>query len=128
MTGENRKTTLRPRTKEALRRYYEALHFALEREFTGFPEDQRVVALSQACLELEGRLLKVPNGEDLIETARWNALNADRRLFAATHEPATTGHKHVWGPVERARMTGNPHRKCQVDGCREITLDLSDEE
>jgi len=35
---------------------------------------------------------------------------------------------HVWGPFERARLTGNAHRKCQVPGCREITLDGDDEE
>jgi hypothetical protein len=37
-------------------------------------------------------------------------------------------HKHIWGPVETARMTGNPHRKCTVEDCREVTLDLSDDE
>lgn len=36
-------------------------------------------------------------------------------------------HEHQWGPVERAHMTGNPHRKCQVPGCKQITLDLEDE-
>lgn len=35
-------------------------------------------------------------------------------------------HEHEWGPVEHARFTGNPHRKCT--GCDEITLDLNDEE
>jgi hypothetical protein len=33
-------------------------------------------------------------------------------------------HVHNWGPVEHARLTGNPHRKCT--GCNEITLDLED--
>jgi Domain of unknown function (DUF3560)/Family of unknown function (DUF6381) len=33
---------------------------------------------------------------------------------------------HEWGPVELAWMTGNPHRKCQRDGCRWVTLDLDD--
>lgn len=36
-------------------------------------------------------------------------------------------HDHQWGPVELARFTGNPHRKCQVAGCKAITLDLSDD-
>lgn len=35
-------------------------------------------------------------------------------------------HVHQWGPVENARMTGNPHRKCT--GCNAITLDLADTE
>jgi len=34
---------------------------------------------------------------------------------------------HKWGPFERARFTGNSHRKCQVAGCRAITLDGDDE-
>ena len=33
-------------------------------------------------------------------------------------------HDHIWGPVEHARITGNPHLKCQVLGCRDISLDL----
>jgi hypothetical protein len=37
-------------------------------------------------------------------------------------------HEHEWGPVESARFTGNPHRKCQHPGCTEITLDCEDEE
>ncbi len=37
-------------------------------------------------------------------------------------------HEHVWGPVEKARFTGNPHRKCRVAGCSEITLDLDEED
>lgn len=37
-------------------------------------------------------------------------------------------HDHQWGPIEHARMTGNPHRKCVLDGCRTITLDLYDDE
>lgn len=37
-------------------------------------------------------------------------------------------HEHVWGPVEYARLTGNPHRKCQVDGCRFVSLDLDAED
>lgn len=37
-------------------------------------------------------------------------------------------HDHVYGPVELSRYTGNPHRKCQVDGCSFISLDLEDGE
>lgn len=33
---------------------------------------------------------------------------------------------HEWGPVEIARMTGNPHRRCTL--CRFVTLDLTDDE
>lgn len=37
-------------------------------------------------------------------------------------------HDHVWGEVESSRLAGTPHRKCVVEGCRDITLDLSDDE
>lgn len=37
-------------------------------------------------------------------------------------------HEHQWGEVENAFITGNPHRKCQVPGCKSITLDLIDDE
>jgi len=76
----------RPRTKIELLRYYEALHFALEREFTGFPEDLRVASLSKECKVLENRLENVPMGKKHIDDARWNTLHGDRRFFAATHE------------------------------------------
>jgi hypothetical protein len=33
---------------------------------------------------------------------------------------------HKWGPVEHARFTGNPHRKCQL--CGMVSLDLTDED
>lgn len=36
-------------------------------------------------------------------------------------------HEHDWGPIEHARFTGEPHRKCQVEGCRWISLDFDDE-
>jgi hypothetical protein len=42
-------------------------------------------------------------------------------------ESTCSDHKHVWGEVETARMTGNPHRKCTVSGCKHISLDLDDE-
>ena len=41
---------------------------------------------------------------------------------------ATEEHVHDWGEVEFALLTGNPHRKCQHEGCKAITLDLCDEE
>ena len=37
-------------------------------------------------------------------------------------------HEHQWGPVEESRITGTPHRKCLVTGCKQITLDLIDED
>ena len=36
-------------------------------------------------------------------------------------------HVHIWGQVEEARFSGNPHRKCIVENCRVISLDLEDE-
>jgi len=41
--------------------------------------------------------------------------------------PDDDDHDHEWGPVEYARFTGNPHRKCQHPGCNEIT-DLDEED
>ena len=35
---------------------------------------------------------------------------------------------HEWGEVEIARLTGNPHRKCQVVGCDVVSLDLNDDD
>jgi hypothetical protein len=35
-------------------------------------------------------------------------------------------HEHEWGEVEQAIFTGNPHRKCKVYGCNQITLDIDD--
>lgn len=37
-------------------------------------------------------------------------------------------HEHEWGEIERARFTGEPHRKCEVEDCRMVSLDLDDEE
>lgn len=51
----------------------------------------------------------------------------NRRINAEMMGPAGE-HDHVWGPVEHAFMTGNPHRKCTVEGCRHITLDLHDDD
>jgi hypothetical protein len=36
-------------------------------------------------------------------------------------------HEHIWGEVEESRMTGTPHRKCQVEGCKVVSLDLDDD-
>lgn len=35
-------------------------------------------------------------------------------------------HEHKWGPVEYARFTGNPHRRCTVEGCRFVSLDIDE--
>jgi len=37
-------------------------------------------------------------------------------------------HEHSWGPVTLARLTGNPHRRCEDPECDFITLDLTDDE
>lgn len=34
-------------------------------------------------------------------------------------------HKHEWGPIEHARFTGEPHRKCV---CGFVSLDLDDDD
>lgn len=45
------------------------------------------------------------------------------------HRNVSTGeHECVWGPIQHAHMTGNPHRKCKALGCNNITLDLYDDE
>jgi hypothetical protein len=37
-------------------------------------------------------------------------------------------HEHIWSAeVEHGYLTGNPHRHCTVEGCKHITLDLSDD-
>ena len=35
---------------------------------------------------------------------------------------------HEWGEIEYAHFTGNPHRKCQIEGCRFVSLDLHEED
>jgi hypothetical protein len=37
-------------------------------------------------------------------------------------------HDHDFGPMEIAPFTGNPHRKCQLEGCRFVSLDFDDDE
>ena len=36
-------------------------------------------------------------------------------------------HDHEWGQIEYAHFTGNPHRKCQIEGCHYVSLDLYDD-
>lgn len=36
------------------------------------------------------------------------------------HYGPTGEHEHKWGDLERSRIAGTLHRKCQVDGCRFI--------
>lgn len=49
-------------------------------------------------------------------------LDVDKTEWLAQH------HEHQFGPVVHARMTGEPHRKCQFPGCKVVSLDLDDEE
>lgn len=35
-------------------------------------------------------------------------------------------HEHQWGPLEQSRFAGTIHRKCQVPGCKVISLDDDD--
>jgi len=39
-----------------------------------------------------------------------------------------TDHQHRWGAVTVSRFTGTPSRPCLVDGCRVVSLDLSDDD
>ncbi len=67
--------------------------------------------------------------------AQWSVNDAEPGDFC--FEQVTEGdledwldenHEHVYGPVEHARITGNPHRKCQHPGCRQVSLDLDDDD
>jgi hypothetical protein len=40
----------------------------------------------------------------------------------------TTTHECEYGDLELARFTGNPHRKCTVTGCRNVTIDFDDDD
>jgi hypothetical protein len=42
--------------------------------------------------------------------------------------PPDGAHVCEFGSMEIARFTGNPHRKCQVDGCRIVSLDFDDDD
>lgn len=37
-------------------------------------------------------------------------------------------HEHQWGPTTMSRLAGTPHRKCQVPGCRAVSLDGEEDE
>jgi hypothetical protein len=37
-------------------------------------------------------------------------------------------HTHQWGPWEASHLGGNFHRKCQVDGCKAISLDNDEDD
>jgi len=52
----------------------------------------------------------------------------DRDMFELdpTDIPNDDAHCHVWGPVEHARFTDNPHRKCQI--CDAVSLDLDEDD
>lgn len=53
---------------------------------------------------------------------------AKRTVSFTGFTKADDDHAHKWGPVEYARMTGNPNRPCTVSGCRTRSLDLDDED
>ncbi len=42
-------------------------------------------------------------------------------------ESAKADHVHKFGPFERSRFAGTLHRKCQVPGCRDVSLDGDEE-
>lgn len=39
---------------------------------------------------------------------------------SAEDDETEDDHKHVWGPLQQARMTGTTYRECQTEGCRVI--------
>jgi len=55
--------------KEQLGQYYDALHYALDREMVDRPPVS-FKALKKACSQLEKRLERCPNGNELISEAR----------------------------------------------------------
>lgn len=57
-----------------------------------------------------------------------SAIKAGGQLEDSTIRVVSCEHEHQWGEVELARFTGNPHRKCQVPGCKELTMDWGDDE
>ena len=56
-------------SKEQLKQYYEALHYALDREMVDEPP-QTEKSLRKACKKLEKKLTHCPNGDALIFEAR----------------------------------------------------------
>lgn len=82
-------------------------------------------SLQCRCQELRGDFV-LRNGQhvssyiDRTKCPQHKSSRARRRQAA--------DHVHKWGPVEIARMTGNPHRKCQGEGCNFVSLDLHDDD
>ncbi len=37
-------------------------------------------------------------------------------------------HEHQWGPLERSRLAGTVHRKCQVPGCKVVNAGDDDDD
>lgn len=73
------------------------------------------------------RMMLVREAES--EEATWDRLQHEYLRRRDAIAAALSGdHEHEWGPIERAHFTDEPHRKCQVEGCRMVSLDLDDEE
>ncbi len=75
------------------------------------------------------RVTHLPTG------AQWsvNDANDDELCFEQVSEGEiddwlAENHEHVYGEVEHARFTGNPHRKCQFPFCKHFSLDLSEDD
>lgn len=58
-------------------------------------------------------------GQDPFELLRLAEMHYNSERMSADENCTMS---HAWGPVQRARATGNPHRKCMR--CGRITLDL----
>ena len=61
--------------KQQLEQYWEALHYALERELVDEPPEA-IKALRKACKRLEKHLARCPNGDELIAEAKQSILFA----------------------------------------------------
>jgi hypothetical protein len=61
--------------KEQLQRYYEALHYALDRELVDEPSES-IKALRKDCRQLENCLKNCPGGDELITEAKDGVLFA----------------------------------------------------
>jgi hypothetical protein len=64
------------------------------------------------------------------EANKWHDEWADECMDMGGEPPPCDirPHRHQWGPVEKAWMTGNPHRKCLAEGCKIIDMDFDDDE
>jgi hypothetical protein len=69
----------RPRTLQALQDYFQTLHWSLEREQVD-DAPVTVAACDAACRDMEDVLRRVPDGDELIQTARHNAVSWRRTL------------------------------------------------